>query len=412
MRFILIHPNFPAQLRNVAEFLGKNPNNEVIFITANPRPEWEIPGVKKIIFDQGQTPDNLKSLPLINFANINTKAEAVVKVLVGLRKQKFIPDLIIGHSGWGTTLYIKDVFPESPFLGYFEWYYDARSMNTGFGSKIPPNLGTRMGLRNKSLPILSDLAACDHGICPTQWQKSQFPKEFHQKLSVIHDGINPKFFTPGTKQKLKLPDLDLTGAKELVTYTARGFEPYRGFPQFIQSIPHILEKRPDAHIVIVGEDRVCYGHKLPNGQTYKTQMIKKVSLDPERVHFIDPLPYGLYLQVLQSSTVHVYLTVPFVLSWSMLEAMSCECLVVASDTPPVKEVIHDGVNGILTDFFSPEKIAEKVVACLEYPSFMETVKKNARKTILEKYSLDKMLSRQINIMMQLTEASKRKKIFG
>jgi len=341
MRFILIHPNFPAQLRYIAEFLGKNPNNEVVFITANPRPEWEIPGVKKIIFKEDPIPDNLKSLPLINFAGVNSKAEAVVKKLVELRKQKFIPHLIIGHSGWGSTLYIKDIFPESPFLGYFEWYYDSRGMNANFGRKTPLNIGSRMGLRNRSMSILSDLAACDHGICATKWQKSQFPKEFHNKLSVVHEGINPQFFKPEKEMELKLPDLDLTGVKEIVTYTARGFEPYRGFPQFIESIPLILENRPDAHIVIVGEDRVCYGHKLPDGQTYKTVMAEKISLDPERVHFVDPLPYGLYLQVLQASRVHVYLTVPFVLSWSLLEAMSCECLVVASDTPPVREVIKD-----------------------------------------------------------------------
>ncbi|MBU0969370.1 MAG: glycosyltransferase, partial [Proteobacteria bacterium] len=251
-------------------------------------------------------------------------------------------------------------------------------------------------------------AACDHGICPTHWQKAQFPAEFHKKLSVIHDGINTNFFIPAPDKKLVLPGLDLSQAKEVVTYTARGFEPYRGFPQFIESIPHILAKRPDVHIVIVGEDRVCYSSKLPDGQTYKRRMAQKIDLDPDRVHFVDPLPYGKYLEVLQTSTVHVYLTVPFVLSWSLLEAMACGCLVVASNTPPVKEVIQDGVNGVLTELFMPDKIAEKIVACLEYPSFMENIKKNARKTIIERYGLDKMLAGQIEIMKQMTEAAARK----
>lgn len=403
MRFIFIHPNFPAQFRHLAEFLGKNPNNEVLFITANPHQKKQIPGVKKIFLEVEKIPDMLTSVPLAYFATIHSRAEAVAKVLFALRKKGVMPDLIIGHSGWGCTLFIKDIFPEIPFIGCFEWYYDAKSPNTHFGRKTPPGFNIRMELRNKNLSILSDLTACDHGICPTHWQKEQFPQPFHNKLSVIHDGINTGFFKPGPKKKLTLPGLHLAGAKELVTYTARGFEPNRGFPQFIESIPHILEKRPDAHIVIVGEDRVFYGAKLPHGQTFKQLMTEKVALDPDRVHFVDILPYELYLQVLQTSRVHVYLTVPFVLSWSMLEAMSCECLVVASDTQPVREVIKDGFNGILADFFSPKTIAEKVVAGLANPASMETIRKNARRTIQERFSLDKKLSDQIQLMGKMTE---------
>ena len=200
-------------------------------------------------------------------------------------------------------------------------------------------------------------------------------------------------------------DLDLSDAKEIVTYTARGLEPHRGFPQFIEAIPHLLKKRPEAHVVIVGQDRVSYGPKLADGDSWKQRMLEKVKLDEERVHFVKPLPYGKYLEVLQASTVHVYLTVPFVLSWSLLEALSCGCLVVASDTQPVKEVIQDGVNGILVNFFDSEKIAGKVAACLDYPSFMENIQTNARKTITERYALDKMLQGQVGIMKQLTQAA-------
>ena len=158
-------------------------------------------------------------------------------------------------------------------------------------------------------------------------------------------------------------------------------------------------------MVIVGQDRVCYGSKLPKGQTYKQIMCQKIDLDPDRVHFVDPLPYGRYLEILQASSVHVYLTVPFILSWSLLESMSCGCLVVASDTPPVKEVIRDGVNGVLTDFFDSRKIVEKVVACLKNPLSMENIKANARKTIQDCYAVDKMLETQVNIMKQITKTS-------
>ena len=405
MKCIFIHPNFPAQFRHMAEFLGKNPENDIRFITANPRPEWEISGVKKVLFKEKNSLNSEESSAIKNVVGVLDRAEAVAKALLALRKQGFIPDVIVGASGWGSSFYVKDVFPEVPFLGYFEWYYDVRKPNALFGRQQPPSLGMRMELRERSQTILSDLAACDHGICPTQWQKAQFPKAFHEKLSVTHDGINTGYFKPASDKnhkKLVLPNLDLSHAREIVTYTARGFEPYRGFPQFIESIPQLLKKRPDAHVVIVGQDRICYGPKLPEGQTYKKIMTEKVMLDPNRVHFVDPLPYGKYLEVLQASTVHVYLTVPFVLSWSLLEALSCGCLVVASDTQPVREVIRDGVNGVLTPFFDTKKLAEKVAACLDYPSFMENIRTNARKTIEKRYALGKMLTSQINIMKQMT----------
>lgn len=401
MRIVFIHPNFPAQFRHLAERLGRNPENDVRFITANPRPEWEIAGVKKIVYKTPPPKDNLTVPHLKRFAENQIRAETVAQVLIQLGRQQFVPDLIIGASGWGATAYVKDIFPKTPFLGYFEWFYHGGSPNVGFAEKKPPGLGKRMALRNKSLPIVSDLTACDHGICPTRWQKAQFPDVFQPKLSVCHEGINTDFFKPEPATTLQLPGLDLSGVKELVTYTARGFEPYRGFPSFIESIPLLLEKRPDAHVVLVGEDRVCYGLELPNGQGYKEFMTRKVDLDPARIHFVDPLPYGQYLQVLQASTVHVYLTVPFVLSWSMLEAMACGCLVVASDTPPVREVIQDGVNGVLTDFFSPRKIAEKVAACLEYPSFMGPIRQKARQTILDRFSLDRMLEKQMRLLGQV-----------
>ena len=405
MKFIFIHPNFPAQFRSLAEFLGKNPKNEVVFVTANPRPEWQIPGVKKALFEETPVPEAIENPAIQKVFTLYDRGEHAARTLMTLRKDGFMPDMIVGHSGWGATLFAKDVYPEVPFLGYFEWYYDARSPNATFGRKKPPNMGTRMELRERSLSILSDLAACDHGLCPTQWQKAQFPKEFHKKLSVVHDGINTSFFKPDPEKKLVLDDLDLSDAKEIVTYTARGFEPYRGFPQFIESIPPLLGKRPQAHVVIVGQDRVCYGPKLPDGQTYKTLMTQKVDLPPDRVHFVNPLPYGKYLEVLQASDVHVYLTVPFVLSWSLLEALSCGCLVVASDTLPVREIIRDGVNGILTDFFNPPKLAEKVAACLDYPSFMDKIKGNARKTVLTRYALDKTVPAQVNIMRQMLDAA-------
>jgi glycosyltransferase involved in cell wall biosynthesis len=407
MRAIFIHPHFPGQFGHLAQFLDNDPKNMVFFITKKIAPEWNISGIKKIIL-----PDTSGPSTRFTFNQAAANGRAVANILTALKNQNGKPDLICGHSGCGMTLYVKDIFPKTPFLGYFEWYYNATWKDMSFRKQFSLDSATQIRSKSKNLPILNDLVACDIGLCPTHWQKSQFPKEFHSKLSVIHDGINTDFFIPAPDQKLKLKSLDLSHAREIITCMARREDPSRDFPRFIDSIPHILEKRPDVHIVIVEENQRYDSPNPSIKHTSRAKDAQEFNLNPHQVHFLDSLSLEDYLRVLQSSSVHVYLTFPFILSWSLLEAMSCECLVVASDTSPVKEVIHDGVNGILNDSSSPEKIARKVVTCLEYPSFMKTVKKNARKTILEKYRLDHLLSNQIDLMTQLIRASKGFRRFG
>jgi glycosyltransferase involved in cell wall biosynthesis len=244
---------------------------------------------------------------------------------------------------------------------------------------------------------LIDLYSCDRGLSPTYWQRQQFPPEYQNKITVCHDGVDTEFFQPQPGRQLVLPrlNLDLSQAPEIVTYVARGMEPYRGFPQFIESVALLQQRRPQCHVVIVGENRVAYGKSLPGGKTYKDFMLEKVPLDLDRVHFTGLLPYPEYLQVLQSSTVHIYLTRPFVLSWSMLEALSAGCLVVASRTAPVTEVIEDGVNGLLVDFFSPQEIADRVEEVLNHPTQMAPIRVKARETIQERYNLAQLLPQHL-----------------
>ena len=281
---------------------------------------------------------------------------------------------------------------------YFEWFYHARGSDSDFDPNDPLTVDDLARIRTKNAPILIDLYTCDRGFSPTHWQKAQFPPEFHNKISVLHDGVDTEYFKPKPGAKLVLPNLDLSGVDEIVTYVGRGMEPYRGFPQFIESIAYIQERRPNCHVVIVGSDRVCYGKALPNGVTYKDFMLEKVPLDLSRVHFTGSLPYGQYLQVIQASSVHVYLTRPFVLSWSMIEAMSTGCLVLGSDTAPVREVIEDGKNGLLVDFFSPQKIADRVDEVFNHPTRMLELRENARKTALERYALANLLPQHLQLI--------------
>ncbi len=411
MRVLLIHPNFPAQFRHLAQALGQDQAVTVVFATAAPRPEWEIPGVNKLVY-QDPPEEAARFGELDPVARAHVKGKAVAEALLQLKARGFTPDVIYGHSGWGTTLYVKDVFPDTPFLGYFEWFYDPRGADFGFGLEKQPSFKARCRLRLKNIPILNDLQACDQGICPMAWQKSQFPKEFLNKISMMHDGIDTDFFQPAKQEGLQLSDLYLPPGTEIVSYAARGMEPYRGFPQFMESLPLILEKRPDCQVIIAGTDRVCYGPQRPDGKTYKQAMLETVRPDPERVHFVGALPYGQYKKVLQASSAHVYLTRPFVLSWSLLEAMACGCVVVGSNTGPVREVIKDGRNGFLTDFFSPGKIAERVLGVLEYPSFMGPIRSKARQTIMDRFSLKGLLPKQLRLINKIASGAAKTPLFG
>lgn len=404
MRVLITHNNFPAQFRHIAEYLGRTKDNQVVFATKTPREDWTIPGVNKAVFSPvGETSDETHPLAR-NFDDGVRHGAGMLQLCIGLKKQGFVPDVILGHSGWGQTMFMRDAFPDTPFIGYFEWYYNATGPEVVF-DKRHRSEAEKANLRTRNSNILHDLTSCRIGVTPTGWQRAQFPTEFQPKLVQAHDGINTQYFAPVDQgvlpiEALDLPNTDLTGAKELVTYCSRGMEPYRGFPQFYESLPAILDERPDCHVLIVGEDRTCYSGRLPDGQTYKQLMQEKISVDEKRVHFTGPLPYGQYKQVLQASSAHIYLSWPFVLSWSFLEAMSCGCLIVGSNTEPVREVLRHRENGLLTDFNSPEKIAKTTIFALHRQEKLNNLRRNARQTILEKYCLSKCLPVHLNLLAQ------------
>lgn len=314
-----------------------------------------------------------------------------------MKNKGFKPDVIYAHP-WGNSLYLKDIFPDVPLINFCEWYYKSENSDIDFsGEQI--NEDRKAKTRTMNAQLLLDLVSCDKGICPTNWQKSQFPKDFHHKIEVLHDGIDTDYFIPNPDAVLKIPntDIELTTKDEVVTYATRGMEAYRGFPQFMEMAEKLLKLRKNVHIVIGGEDRICYGPKLEKG-SYKQIMLNKLDLDMSRVHFTGGLPYMEYKKLLQISSAHVYLTYPFVLSWSMLEAMSCCCCVVGSKTPPVQEVIEDNKNGLLVDFFNIDELTDKVEYALDNQDKMAEIRENARNTLIEKYDLKKLLPRHIAIL--------------
>lgn len=362
MRILFLHDNFPAQFGVYGQYLA-NHGWDVWFGTQ--RKNVSLKGLN--VFNYAPHREITKKIhPYVGgFEKSVINGQGLARTALKLKEKGFSPDIVMAHSGWGPGLYVKDVWPEAKYIGYFEWYYGSDAPDVEFLSYGERNIDDDLRTRSRNASILMDLASCDAALCPTEFQKSQFPECFDSKFTVLHDGIDTDYYKPSPTAELKLPNLNLSDAAELITYVARGMEPYRGFPEFMRALETVLKERPEAHVVIVGEDRVAYGKKLPEGDSFKKRALEECNLDWDRVHFTGLLPRDQYLQVLQASSVHAYLTIPFVLSWSMMEAMSCGCAIVASDVAPVRE-LYDQDNGALrlVDMKSQESIARGLIEML------------------------------------------------
>ncbi|OUR80495.1 glycosyl transferase family 1 [Alphaproteobacteria bacterium 46_93_T64] len=403
MRVLFLHNNFPAQYRHVARALAEKKKNKVVF--ASHRAVEKIPNVVNLLYKphrEGKS-ETHHYLRTTETAVIN--GQSLFRACLDLKKKGFEPDVICAHSGWGPSLYVKDLFPNAKLLCYFEWYYHAFGSDADFLPEAKMDYDDASRIRTKNLPVLMDLAHCDWGQIPTDFQASQFPDIFRPKLSVLHDGVDTNFFKPNPKAEKKFGNLDLSHVDEILTYATRGMEPYRGFPEFMRAAAILMKQRPNLHVVVVGQDRVAYGKKLPEGDSWRKRMLKELNFDESRLHFTGLLPYGEYVKALQSSTVQAYLTVPFVLSWSLIETLSCGALVVASDTAPVKEVITDNENGFLADFFNHEAFAERIAYVLDNHKDLGHVRAAARQTVVENYAHKDLLPRHLRLIKDVANGT-------
>ena len=398
VKFLFVHQNFPAQFGRLAAWLNSQPEHQVFYLTR--RTDVEYGNIKRAIFKEHRKAGEATHRYLRPVEDMVIQGQAAYRTATYLKQQGFVPDVIYGHSGFGATLYMKDVFPKSAFVGFFEWYYQSHFADSGFDPAEKVTEDDECRIRTRNMMVLPDLVSCDAGVTPTYWQHQQFPPEFLAKLRVIHDGIDVRYFSPapGTKLVLEEPALDLSDAAEIVTYVGRGMEPMRGFPQFMEAMSKLMARRKKLHVVIVGADRIAYGPPLPGDKGLKEEMLKKYPFDMERLHFTGLQPYFGYKRVLQASTVHVYLTKPFVLSWSMLEAMACGCTLVASDTEPVREVIKHNENGLLTPFFDTDRIAATVEQALDDAALRKRLGENARETAVRHYDAQNTLPQHLRVL--------------
>ena len=409
MRILFVHCNFPAQFRHLSQHLSADVNNEIVFLCQNK--EWiasEDPHLKLSRYQLGREPQGELCHPYLRrYETAVLHGQAALREALRLRQQGFEPDLIIGHSGFGNTLYLKEVWPDAKFIGYFEWFYRTQGSDVGFGSNQSPSPDTSLRVHTYNSPIVMDLAHADAAICPTQWQANQFPPTMRQHLSVIFDGVDTEQL-PLVEQSARHQTLNLeAGAAQatipqdvpLVTYVTRCFEPYRGWPQVAEGLALLMQRNPRAHVLLVGSDEVAYGAKRGDGISWREWALKEWPMDPSRLHQLPALSYDDYKRVIQRSWVHVYWTVPFILSWSLMEAMASGCCIVASATPPVEEMIITGDQGQLVDFFDPDALAQQVDHLLQSQEQRQRLGHQARRHILEGgYDLQTALNHQLKLI--------------
>jgi glycosyltransferase involved in cell wall biosynthesis len=410
MKILFIHQNFPGQFKFLAPALAKA-GHEVVAMTMQKVQPGAWQGVRLVPYtaERGSTP---KVHPWVSdFETMVIRGEACFRAALALRAQGFTPDVIVAHHGWGESLFLKDVWPQARLGVYCEFFYHAQGADTGFDPEFPAHdEGEVCRLRLKNLNNLLHFETADAGISPTRWQASTFPEPFRSRITVVHDGIDTNALMPNPQVSLTLNgQLKLARDDEVVTFVNRNLEPYRGYHVFMRALPQILAQRPRARVLIVGGDDVSYGARPPDGRKWRDIFAAEVrprisDADWARVHFLGNLAYPAFVALLQLSRVHVYLTYPFVLSWSLLEAMSVGCTIVASDTAPLREAIDHDVTGRLVDFFDGDALAAQVCELLDDRAAAQRLSAAARLFARSTYDLQSVcLPRQMDWVTGLAD---------
>jgi glycosyltransferase involved in cell wall biosynthesis len=391
MRILFLHQNFPGQFVHVAQALRRSGRHELLALVPDGHDRPSPVPTRAYAFDAGRV---RTGVPLAHhYTRRVARGAAVATAMAALRAEGYQPDLVIGHGGWGETLFVKDVWPAARVILHAEFFYAAEGSDVGFDPEFPePDpVQARLQIRTRNTAMTQALLDADQGVAPTGWQASRFPPGLRERIAVVHEGIDTDGIRPdpAASVSLRQDGVVLRPGDEVVTYVARNLEPYRGFHVFMRALPLILQARPQARAVIVGGDEVSYGRSARGGRSWREVLLNEVRdrLDPARVHFVSRVPHPVFVQLMQVSAAHVYLTYPFVLSWSVLEAMSAGALVVGSRTPPVEEVVEDGRNGILRGFHDVAGIADAVVEALAYPEAFRSLRAAARRTVVERFDL-------------------------
>ncbi|MEP3053437.1 MULTISPECIES: glycosyltransferase family 4 protein [Rhodobacterales] len=389
MNIMFVHQNMPGQYREFVQWLVGRGVHNIVFLTQRKNAP-KIDGVRTIVYKpHNVAKDDAYGLSR-TWENATGSGFGAAQAASKLKDTGFTPDIIIGHVGWGELTFMKEVYPNTPIIGFFEYYYSAHGGPVGFDPESPVSAHSPYILAANNAVPLVNIEVVDLGHCPTYWQRDRFPESFHDKCYVCHDGIRTDTLLPDPDVELTLGRVDraLTRADDdIVTYMARNLETTRGFHQFMRALPGIQAGHPNARVLVIGGNDTSYGGKSKHPGGLRGQMEAEVGdrVDWSRVHFLGQVPFEDYQKIIQISKCHLYLSMPFVLSWSCLESMSMGATIVASDVAPVREAITHGETGLIVDFFDPDAIAAQVVDVLQNPETYAHIGPAARDHVVKTY---------------------------
>lgn len=403
---LFVHNNFPAQFGFIARALQTQGDRCAAIASTTGRALGDIP-VYQWKIGRGST-KGIFRLAARAEADL-LRAEAAAEVALRLKKRNFDPELIIGHPGWGETILMREVFPRARHILHGEFYYRSSGGDVGFDPEFGlPSIEQKWRSTAKNATMALAYCEADRIVTPTPFQAGLFPAALRARTAIIHEGIDTENTKPIPDAKLTLPDgrvLDRT--TPVITFVNRRFEPLRGYHIFMRALPKLMSAVPEAHVVLIGADeRGGYGKEAPEGTTWKQHFLGEVArgLDMNRIHFTGRVPRDVMLSAFSISSAHVYYTYPFVLSWSLLEAMACECLIVGSDTPPVRDAVEHQVNGLLHDFFDVDALAEALIKACREPQLFASLRKAARETVINRFDRETIC---LPAWMQLVEEVRR-----
>lgn len=405
MRFLFVHQSFPAQYAHMVAHLARKPEHDVVFLTAGKGPD--IPGVRRVLYRPPEMNGDAVHPFVREFDHAIQRAEAIAAVARSLKDLGFVPDIIIGHHGWGELLNLDSVFPGVPLLGYFEFYYGVEGRDIGFDPEFPMPEQPELLVRCKNAVNLQALAGPGEGQTPTCFQRDTYPRWAWDKLSLLDEGVDLELYRPNPqlrKKPFRLGNITIAPYEKLVTYAARNLEPYRGFHSVMRALPALMKARPDCQVILMGREDVSYGLPPAGGGSWRETILKELEgkLDLSRIHFVGWLEREQMIRVLQRSDAHIYLTYPFVLSWSLREAMAIGCPLVASDTAPVREYLEHEKTALMVPFLQPEAIGEAILHLLETRSLAERLSHNVRQRAEKLLDMKQYLAQYEALVCRMT----------
>jgi glycosyltransferase involved in cell wall biosynthesis len=405
LKFLFVHQNYPGQFLHILRHLVATRRHEVVFITEPNKNE--IPGVRKVPYARPTIDIPETHIATRELDNGVRRAEAVYRTAFGLKHLGYNPDIIIGHHGWGEMLNLRDLWPDVPMLGYMEFYYQHDRADVGFDPEFPSNRLDFPRIRAKNAINHVALNLGGTGQCPTEWQLSTYPDWARPKIELLWEGVDLNMCSPDPvahKKTIKIGDMTIRPTDKLITYVSRDLEPYRGFHVMMRALPGLMRARKDIKVVMVGGDGISYGAAPHQGGTWRGAMMAEVGkhIDMNRVVFPGRIPYSTYLTALRRSDAHVYLTYPFVASWSLREALAMGCPVIGGDTETVREFITHGENGLLTPFLEPKTLASAILGLVEDNKLTLKLRANARAYAERRLAMPDYMSAYCGLIARLT----------